>query len=189
MGGRVLEDTGRSPKRLQRILVLLRGSHVSELDTTERQHRQNHRQGHLSRLARADEDQQRSPVGALKNEVAANVVERIILSFGVIRRNAGPVVHHALLAKLRRGVLDLGSCNSGCDVRGLDDVDRRELGCCLGQGRLGQKDSSIQLERAVRQLRHLDVGSRRVRQHRLGQREEHRLRVCIGLVGRIGEDA
>ena len=68
-------------------------------------------------------------------------------------------------------------------------MDRRELGCSLGQRRLGQKDSSIQLERAVRQLRHLDVRSRRVRQHRLGQREEHRLRVCIGLVGRIGEDA
>mmetsp|Transcript_116791 Transcript_116791/g.164171 ORF Transcript_116791/g.164171 Transcript_116791/m.164171 type:complete len:231 (+) Transcript_116791:1475-2167(+) len=113
---RVLENSRRRPEGLQGVLIVLCGSDVRQLDATEGQHRQDDRQRHLTRLPRSDENQKSRPVGALKDEVAAHVVERVIFSFGIINRNCRPVMHNTGFPDLRGRVLHLRGPNAGCDT-------------------------------------------------------------------------
>mmetsp|Transcript_65557 Transcript_65557/g.156725 ORF Transcript_65557/g.156725 Transcript_65557/m.156725 type:complete len:529 (-) Transcript_65557:778-2364(-) len=115
LGGGVLKDAAGGCQGIQRVLVLLSRGDVGQLNATEGQHGEDHRQRHLPRLPGAHEDQQRGAVGPLQDQVTAQRIQGIEFRLGILGK-LWPVVGHTLLPDPRRRVPDLCRCDLRCDA-------------------------------------------------------------------------
>mmetsp|Transcript_103886 Transcript_103886/g.279165 ORF Transcript_103886/g.279165 Transcript_103886/m.279165 type:complete len:229 (-) Transcript_103886:359-1045(-) len=148
--GVVLEQARRRGQLAQRVHVAEPGSHEGHLHAAERQHGQNSGHSELTCVTRAcDEDQEAGPVGAVEDKLGGDAEESLVLAHHVAGLKLWPLVGPRAPPELTGGLTHDLRSGPGSVVRNRHDVNGRERGGALREGRVGEQHGRVHVHKPV----------------------------------------